>query len=329
MSTQGTAHQPKVHVQETPTTLKVDVEVDKTGNNVRNTVDSALASNRSQPGVVQKGLELTDAVRAAAGSTASSVAVGAKETLIDAPKIAALQAKDAAVAVRYDDGGMHACMRFDDCAISTPYATRHRAEDTLQATKETLSSSITTAQDTAKSATNRATHAAQSVATGATDVLHTVTGATPYTTRSSTSPMTTSPGVWGTTTTSTTSPRVFGTTSTPTRGLIPTLYHNTLNTTASVFTGAREVAEVFASTLGGLTLAAITLTKRLAWLPVEIGSGAATTALGGAVAANQRLMEYARELQYDVGRAYRHGADRTYATVTGAERKVLDIGAQV
>lgn len=282
-----------VQVQETSDKVRINVQMDKQPNDVRTVVDSALSSGRENAKVVEKTRELGDAVLTASKHAAVSVATGAKETVIDAPKVAAHQAQEAAAHVK--------CVL--QAVLHLPTSHRDRAADNLKATKNTVANTLHRAQETANIATERLANAAHSVAQGATDVLSTVTNGTGRTTRTS--------STWPTTN----------------RGLLPTLYDNTINTAASVFRGARDVAEVLASTLGGAAFAAVAISRRLARLPLEAGSGAATTALGFLVASTQRLGRYGAQLRATTNEAYLDGWQRTRAALQGAEQRVVQVGA--
>ena len=188
-----------------------------------------------------------------------------------------------------------------------PPAHRHRAADNLQATKYTLSNTIHRAQETATITTQRVANAAHSVAQGASDVFVATTGTNGTLSGSLPTP-------WGGSTTSSLS----------TRGLLPSLYDNTINTAASVFRGARDVAEVLASTLGGTAFAAVALSQRLFRLPIDAASASATTALGALVASTQRLGRYSSQLRSTTSEAYADGWQRTRAALQGAEQRVVE-----
>lgn len=89
-----------VSVQDTGDKVKINVQMDKQPNDVRTVVDSALSSGRQSAPVVEKTRELTEAITAASKNAAVSVATGAKQTVVDAPKVAAHQAQEVASEVR-------------------------------------------------------------------------------------------------------------------------------------------------------------------------------------------------------------------------------------
>lgn len=141
---------------------------------------------------------------------------------------------------------------------------------------------------------------------GASDVLSFATGAS-----NGSAPWTSIPTPWS---------------ATDTRGLLPSLYENTVSTTASVFRGARDVAEVLAATLGGAAFAIAALSKRLATLPLKAGSGAASTALGMLVASTKGVGRYGSQLRLTTREAYTDGWQRTQAALQGAESRLVDVG---
>lgn len=99
-----------------------------------------------------------------------------------------------------------------------------------------------------------------------------------------------------------------------------------MNTAASVFRGARDVAEVLASTLGGTAFALVALSKRLARLPLDAANASATTALGAIVASAQRLGQYSGQLRTTTKEAYTNGWQRTRQALQSAEQRVVDVG---
>lgn len=90
---QGALDADFINIKETPETVNLEVQMKKP-NDVQGTVDAALSSGR-QYGEAVGGTLFTSTKRAAV-----SVATGAKESVIDAPKVAAHQAQEAVANVR-------------------------------------------------------------------------------------------------------------------------------------------------------------------------------------------------------------------------------------